>query len=353
MGVVQMTATVAVDCGKIPFFTLLGYVDERLLDASLKSPPTFVFDNISIQRMVASHEEYPAEPAPHRWLLDENMAQAAHQDSTDDYAGASTTWLRFSMRPPNDPIELDVDNRPAASIHLSQQRVHEDEYFMLCQTVKLADARSHHTCVKVTWPKEGGVVPGYAVGPVHAPGVVLIQDSCGVDEQLLAHATNIAAQGYRVLVPDSTQGAASLEDVGSGAQYLQAHGSARVGVLGFGTGGELAMAATMQCPEVECGVPFYGAVADASTLAKPLQAHYGELDEELAAPVLEALEAQLQASGAVAQLFRYKKVGRGFLDDLHKDFDALYGQHCQSSADLAWSRVFQFLSSCLKPVAAE
>ena len=35
--------------------------------------------------------------------------------------------------------------------------------------------------------------------------------------------------------------------------------------------GELAMAATMQCPEVECGVPFYGAVADASTLAKPLQ----------------------------------------------------------------------------------
>ena len=26
MGVVQMTATVAVDCGKIPFFTLLGYV---------------------------------------------------------------------------------------------------------------------------------------------------------------------------------------------------------------------------------------------------------------------------------------------------------------------------------------
>lgn len=363
LGMVDMRSSVAIDCGKMPFFTLLGYVEERLLDASVKGPPTFLLDNISIERMVPS-------PSAER-----NCDDVAHHASfIDDYEGSATTWLRFSLRPPTSPIECEGSS-PVADICLSDQRVHENEYHMKLQVAKLADSRFHRTCLKVSWTKQNGAqVPGYTVGPVHAPAIIVIQEWWGINEQILAHAANIASQGYRVVVPDLYRGkvgvdaeeashlmgnldwSSALEDVASAAAYLKQQGSPTVGVMGFCMGGALSMAATIACDDIVCGVPFYGicdtSLADPAMLAKPMQAHFGELDtlEGFSNPAaVDSLEEKLQASGFTGfEILRYSGVGHAFMNDLDKDFDSLNGKHRQTTADSAWENVFSFLSSHLK-----
>lgn len=44
------------------------------------------------------------------------------------------------------------------------------------------------------------------VQAVGAPGVVVIQEWWGVDEDILHNAEKVAAQGYRALVPDLYRG---------------------------------------------------------------------------------------------------------------------------------------------------
>ena len=74
-----------------------------------------------------------------------------------------------------------------------------------------------------------------------------------------------------------------VEDIRGAASYLRSTGSARVGTIGFCMGGALALAAACRAPEVvDCAAPFYGipphALADASTVTRPVQGHFGDKD---------------------------------------------------------------------------
>ena len=117
----SLHSTVAMDAGKIPFYTLLGYVEERFSELSKSSAPTcsFLLDNISIEKKVPS----------------------AASDAAEDFAGDSSTWLRFSMRPSTSPIEMEGDQR-AAEVCLTDQRQWENEYHMKRRAAELSNARA-------------------------------------------------------------------------------------------------------------------------------------------------------------------------------------------------------------------
>lgn len=64
---------------------------------------------------------------------------------------------------------------------------------------------------KITWKRaDGSDVPGIAFGEEGRPGVVVIQEWWGVDEDILRNAERVAEQGYRALVPDLYRGKVRL-----------------------------------------------------------------------------------------------------------------------------------------------
>jgi hypothetical protein len=126
---------------------------------------------------------------------------------------------------------------------------------------------------------DGQAVPGYLAQPAvpaGAPGVVVIQEWWGLNDQIRGVADRFAAAGYLALVPDlyrgkSTVAAAEAEhlmthlnfgdaagqDVRGAVQYLKAR-CARVGVTGFCMGGALTLLAAVHVPEADAGVVWYG-----------------------------------------------------------------------------------------------
>ncbi|MGE3674558.1 MAG: dienelactone hydrolase family protein, partial [Polyangiaceae bacterium] len=53
---------------------------------------------------------------------------------------------------------------------------------------------------------DGQSCPGYVAGPAGAPGVVLIQEWWGLNEQMKGLAERMAGAGFRALVPDLYRG---------------------------------------------------------------------------------------------------------------------------------------------------
>src|SRR3981189_2757378 len=108
---------------------------------------------------------------------------------------------------------------------------------------------------------DGQSVAGYLTEPANgnaAPGVVVIQEWWGLNDQIKGVADKLAAAGYRALVPDLYRGKVALEaheaehlmkglnfgdaagqDVRGAVQYLKSSGSPKVAVTGFCMGGAL------------------------------------------------------------------------------------------------------------------
>ena len=108
---------------------------------------------------------------------------------------------------------------------------------------------------------DGQNVQGYLAeppSPQGAPGVVVIQEWWGLNDQIRGVADRLAAQGYRALVPDLYRGKVGLaaneaehlmnaldfgdaasQDIAGAVAHLKDSGSAKVGVTGFCMGGAL------------------------------------------------------------------------------------------------------------------
>src|ERR1700691_1476555 len=105
---------------------------------------------------------------------------------------------------------------------------------------------------------DGESVNGYLAEGArgHAPGIVVIQEWWGLNDQIRGVADKLAAAGFRALVPDLYRGKVALEakeaehlmkglnfgvaagqDVRGAVQYLKASGSTKVGGPGFSWGG--------------------------------------------------------------------------------------------------------------------
>mmetsp|Transcript_16091 Transcript_16091/g.46938 ORF Transcript_16091/g.46938 Transcript_16091/m.46938 type:complete len:576 (+) Transcript_16091:46-1773(+) len=233
---------------------------------------------------------------------------------------------------------------------------------------------------KVTFGPDGAI-PGYVGGPSGAPGVIVVQEWWGVTPQVIRHAERIARAGYRVLVPDLYRGAlgadveeahhlmgnldfpAAVEEICHAATFLKVEGCTRVGVVGWCMGGALALAGASHCDDIACVAPFYGVnfqLLTAEGLAKPTQAHFGWedtmvglSDPESAKQLAEAL-ADADNDDGVVHL--YERVGHGFMNEDPAPFESFEERRAKmgmppydaEQAELAWSRLFDFLGAHLR-----
>lgn len=217
---------------------------------------------------------------------------------------------------------------------------------------------------------DGQTAQGWLVEPApgHAspPGLVVIQEWWGLNDQIKGVAQQYAQAGYRVIVPDLYRGRSTLEaqeaehlmngldfadaasqDVRGAVQHLKALGCAKVGVTGYCMGGALTVLAATMAPEADAAVAWYGFppldYVDASRITAPLMGHFATRDGFFPVDAVPALEAKLAAAGVSFEFHRYEAL-HAFANEtmLPPDCPATNAYHPEHAA-LALQRTLAFL----------
>ncbi|HLN50285.1 MAG TPA: dienelactone hydrolase family protein [Steroidobacteraceae bacterium] len=220
---------------------------------------------------------------------------------------------------------------------------------------------------------DGGSVNGYlAEGArgARAPGIVVIQEWWGLNDQIRGVADKLAAAGYRALVPDLYRGKLALEaneaehlmkgldfaaaagqDVRGAVQYLKASGSAKVGVTGFCMGGALTLLAAVHVPEADASVVWYGFppldYVDAARIRAPLLGHWATEDGVFPIVKVDELEKKLRDAKVAFEFHRYH-AKHAFANETADSKNLPYLKHDAVAAELAWDRTMKFLAKHLE-----
>ena len=219
---------------------------------------------------------------------------------------------------------------------------------------------------------DGKSIDAYLVEPAnpeHAPGVVVIQEWWGLDDEIKLVAETLAVAGYRALVPDLYRGKLALEakeaehlmgdldfgdaasqDIRGAVQYLKATGSAKVAVTGFCMGGALTVLSAGKVPELDASVVWYGypplEYVDASTMKKPMLAHWALHDDFFSIAGVDQLEEKLRSAGVDYDFQRYD-AKHAFANPKSEKRNMPPLQYKLAAAELAWERTFDFLKKNL------
>ncbi len=207
---------------------------------------------------------------------------------------------------------------------------------------------------------DGHQISGYLAEAANegAPGIVVIQEWWGLNDQIKGIADRFAAAGITALAPDLFAGrvtqdpdeaehmmtgldwvGATEQDVRGAVQHLKTL-CPKVAVTGFCMGGALTLIAGVKIPEMDAGVCFYGIPpvdqADPSDIRVPLQAHFATQDDWCTPDSVNALEQQLKGANRTYELYRYE-AQHGFVNEQRADV------HDAAATRLAWDRTIEFL----------
>jgi carboxymethylenebutenolidase len=220
---------------------------------------------------------------------------------------------------------------------------------------------------------DGSSVNGYLAEPAGAtgaPGIVVIQEWWGLNDQIRGVADRLAAAGYRALVPDLYRGRVALEaheaehlmkdlnfgdaagqDVRGAVQYLKGSGSGKAGVTGFCMGGALTLLAAVNVPETDAAVIWYGypplEFVDATKIKAPLMGHWATDDAAFAIDGVDALEGKLRAAGVSFEFFRYD-CKHAFANETADAKNLPILKYDPKAAELAWKRTMEFFARHLR-----
>lgn len=211
----------------------------------------------------------------------------------------------------------------------------------------------------------GGEAAGYLAQCAEgagAPGVIVIQEWWGLNDQIKKTGDRFAEAGYNALVPDLYAGkltqdpdeanhlmtgldwvGATEQDIRGATQHLKA-GGGKVATLGFCMGGALTIIASVKVPELDAGVCFYGIppveAADPTKIRVPFQAHFASEDDWCTPDAVNQFESTLDGAGIGHELYRYD-AQHGFFNEQRDDvYDA-------AAAGTSWERACQFLKANL------
>jgi carboxymethylenebutenolidase len=197
-----------------------------------------------------------------------------------------------------------------------------------------------------------------------APGVVVIQEWWGLQDQIKGICDRFALAGFDALAPDLYNGVvvpyhdtdaagkemnslnfmdATDQNVRGAAQFLKRNG-AKVGLTGFCLGGAVTVIGATRIPELAAGVAFYGIppeqAAKAADVKIPLQGHFANRDDWCTPQVVNSFEEGLKAAGKAYEFFRYD-ADHAFVNEQRAPV------HDRQAAELAWGRAVAFFTKHL------
>lgn len=209
---------------------------------------------------------------------------------------------------------------------------------------------------------DGGKSKGYlALAGQGKPGIVVIQEWWGLNDQICGVADRFARAGYNALAPDLYRGRvtakpdeanhlmeglnfpdATHQDLQGAVNHLKAS-SRKVGVMGFCMGGALTVAAAVHIKETAAAVCFYGippaSFADPVKIKAPFQGHFANKDDWCTPANVDALEKAMKGAGGKPDIYRYD-AQHAFANERSAAYDV-------ACANQAWERMLEFLGKTL------
>ena len=226
----------------------------------------------------------------------------------------------------------------------------------------------------LTFPRpDGQGGQGYlaeAAAAAGAPGIVVLQEWWGLNDQIRGVADRYAAAGYVALVPDLYRGKSTVEaaeaehlmtnlnfgdaagqDVAGAVGFLKQR-CAKVGVTGYCMGGALTLLAMVHVPAADAGVVWYGfpplEYIDAGKIKAPLMGHYAIDDAPFPIATVGLLEDKLRAANVDFEFHRYQAM-HAFANETQVGANRLpITEYQPEAAALAWTRTLAFLDKHLR-----
>ena len=218
----------------------------------------------------------------------------------------------------------------------------------------------------VEFAANGDKTSGYVTKPEsgEGPGVIVLQEWWGLVGHIKSVADRFAAAGYVALAPDLYHGEATKspdeagklmmalnieeteKDLRGAVDYLMGiSNSAKIGIVGFCMGGQLALFAASQNAHIGACVDFYGihpnVKPDYSRLKAPVLGLFAEKDGFVSPDVANALEQTLGDAGVNTDFQIYPDVDHAFFNDEREVYNL-------AAATDAWNRVQDFFEKHLK-----
>lgn len=217
----------------------------------------------------------------------------------------------------------------------------------------------------VEFPSNGTTASGY-LSPAKSgagPGLVVIQEWWGLNDQIKRTADRFAAEGFTTLVPDLYHGrvigfhepdeagkammaldeARAAKELRGAVDYLLSSGEATgefVGTVGYCMGGALAVTLAATHDRVKAAVTFYGVPGpetDLTRIAGSVLGHFGDHDDFASPEAVGKLDEALQAAQVPHSFYTYAGGHHAFANE---DRPEVY--HPEADA-LSWQRTLEFL----------
>jgi len=239
--------------------------------------------------------------------------------------------------------------------------------FAAGQQVSPQDARLKTE--RVTYPSASGsgTMHGYLARPASArsrklPAIVVIHENRGLNPHIEDIARRLALDGFMALAPDALTPlggypgdedkardafarldmAKTTQDFIAGARWVMARADSTgdLGAVGFCWGGGIVHRLSIEVPELDAGVPFYGpppSPAEAAKVKAALLIQQADNDPRING-ALPAYEDALKAAGVKFTAYRYPGTEHGFNNDTTPRYHA-------AAAKLAWERTVAFFKA--------
>ncbi|MDB4949178.1 MAG: putative carboxymethylenebutenolidase [Gemmatimonadetes bacterium] len=236
----------------------------------------------------------------------------------------------------------------------------------------VAEPRRPVTAAEVVYGTvDGRQVRGYLARPADAapgaalPGIVVIHEWWGLNDNVRMMTRRLAGEGYSALAvdlygsaaatPEQARGlmggvmanpAAAVSNLGEALKYLRAQGAPKIGTVGWCFGGGWSLETALHYPgQVQATVMYYGRpVTDRARLAvlrAPVLGLFGEQDQGIPVDTVRAMEAAMHALDKDVELVVYPGAGHAFANPSGQAYRPI------SAAD-AWRRTVFFFNQQLK-----
>ncbi len=205
-------------------------------------------------------------------------------------------------------------------------------------------------------------------GSRNSPGIVLIHEMWGLNDQIIGVADHLSGLGYVVIAPDLYRGRVETDPglaqemmgavdegravtiVKGAVDYLRRLDNAsgrRVGTLGFGLGGRISLLSALEGADVQATAIVYGRVettVDALAQIKaPVLGIFAARDAGIKVAEVKKFEAALKEAGKDATIHILNAVGHAFMNDRRADYDPEVAKN-------AWVRIQDWLALKLPQV---
>jgi carboxymethylenebutenolidase len=222
---------------------------------------------------------------------------------------------------------------------------------------------------RATYAGATGEIKAYMAHPKGAaklPAVIVIHENRGLNPHIEDVTRRLALEGFLALAPDllsamggtpanedtardmigKLDGKQTVQNLVSAVTFLEkdAHGNGKVGAVGFCWGGGMVGELSVDAPDLDAAVVYYGRQPKATDVEKikaPLLLHYAGEDARINEGI-PAFEEALKKAQKKYTLYVYDGAQHAFNNDTSE------ARYSKPAAEQAWSRTIVFFKEYLK-----